>query len=257
MFSPAGFTHAIVRAPGPNFAAGITTVDLGQPQYELVLAQHAAYVTTLQQLGLMVIALPALPNHPDAYFVEDTAVITTEVAVIANMGAKARQGEEQAMVPVLAQYRKLAHIELPGTFDGGDVLVVNNHCLIGLSERTNECGARQLGETLTQYGFRWDAILVGAGLHFKSSVNYVGNNTLLIDQAFVDHPAFACYDKIVIDRDEVYAANTLFINDHLLMPAGFPKTKQKLASLGYPIIELETSELRKMDGGLTCLSLRF
>ena len=257
MFSPAGFTHAIVRAPGPNFAAGITTVDLGQPQYELVLAQHAAYVTTLQQLGLTVIALPALSNHPDAYFVEDTAVITAEVAVIANMGAAARQGEEQAMAPILAQYRKLAHIELPGTFDGGDVLVVNQHCLIGLSERTNEWGARQLGETLAPYGFRWDAIPVGAGLHFKSSVNYVGNNTLLIDEAFVEHPAFAGYEKIVIDADEVYAANTLFINKHLLMPAGFPKTKQKLTALGYPIIELETSELRKMDGGLTCLSLRF
>ena len=257
MFSPAGFTHAIVRAPGPNFAAGITTVDLGQPQYELVLAQHAAYVTTLQQLGLTVITLPALPNHPDAYFVEDTAVITGEVAVIANMGARARQGEEQAMAPILAQYRRLAHIDLPGTFDGGDVLVVNHHCLIGLSERTNASGARQLGETLAAYGFRWDAIPVGAGLHFKSSVNYVGNNTLLIDRAFVDHPAFAGYEKIVIDADEVYAANTLFINDHLLMPAGFPKTKQKLTALGYPSIELETTELRKMDGGLTCLSLRF
>jgi dimethylargininase len=256
MFSPAGFTHAIVRAPGPNFAGGITTVDLGLPQYELVLAQHAAYVATLQQLGLTVIALPALPNHPDAYFVEDTAVITTEVAVIANMGAAARQGEEQAMASVLARYRKLAHIDQPGTFDGGDVLVVEKHCMIGLSERTNESGARQLGETLASYGYRWDAIPVGAGLHFKSSVNYVGKNTLLIDAAFVDHPAFAGYDKLVIDADEVYAANTLWVNEHLL-PTGFPKTKAQVTALGLPIIELETSELRKMDGGLTCLSLRF
>lgn len=174
-----------------------------------------------------------------------------EVAVIANMGVPARQGEAQAMAPVLAQYRRLTHIDLPGTFDGGDVLVVNNHCMIGLSERTNECGARQLGETLAAYGYRWAAIPVGAGLHFKSSVNYVGNNTLLIDRAFVDHPAFAGYEKIVIDADEVYAANTLLINDHLLTPAGFPKTKQKLTALGYPIIELETSEMRKMDGGLS------
>lgn len=257
MFSPQGFTHAIVRQPGPNFAAGITTAELGKPKYELVLAQHQAYVATLQKLGLSVIELEPLFDHPDAYFVEDTAVIVPEVAVIANMGAPARQGEAPAMAPVLAHYRPLAHIALPGTFDGGDVLVVNDHCMIGLSERTNEAGARQLGERLAQYGYQWDAIPVGAGLHFKSSVNYVGNNTLLLDAAFVEHPAFARYAKLVINPDEGYAANTLFINGHLLMPAGFPKTKQQLTMLGEPIIELETSELRKMDGGLTCLSLRF
>ncbi len=257
MFSPAGFTHAIVRTPGPNFAAGITTVDLGAPRYDRLLPQHAAYVATLKALGLTVTELAPLPDHPDAYFVEDTAVITPEVAVIANMGAPARQGEEQAMAPVLAQYRELAYIALPGTFDGGDVLVVGNHCMIGLSARTNVAGAQQLGETLARYGYRWDAIPVGAGLHFKSSVNYVGRNTLLIDTAFVEHPAFTGYAKLIIDADEVYAANTLFVNDHLLTPAGFPKTKQKLSALGYPIIELETSEMRKMDGGLTCLSLRF
>jgi len=257
MFSSAGFTHALVRTPGPNFAAGITTVALGAPNYAVVLAQHAAYVTTLQALGLTVVTLDPLPAHPDAYFVEDTAVIAPEVAVIANMGAPARQGEEQAMASVLAGYRQLAYIALPGTFDGGDVLVVGNHCMIGLSERTNALGAQQLGETLARYGYRWDAIPVGAGLHFKSSVNYVGRNTLLIDQAFVDHPAFTGYEKLIIDTDEVYAANTLFANDHLLMPAGFPKTKQKLSALGYPLIELATSEMRKMDGGLTCLSLRF
>jgi dimethylargininase len=257
MFSAAGFTHAIVRKPGPNFADGITTADLGRPDYTAVLEQHAAYVTTLQRLGVAVVELDPLPNHPDAHFVEDTAVIVPEVAVIANMGAPARQGEERAMASVLAAYRPLAHIALPGTFDGGDVLVVEKHCMIGLSERTNESGARQLGETLASYGYRWDAIPVGAGLHFKSSVNYVGRNTLLIDQAFVDHPAFAGYDKLVIDPDEVYAANTLWINEHLLMPAGFPKTKAQLTTLGLPIIELETSELHKMDGGLTCLSLRF
>lgn len=257
MFSDAGFTHAIVRTPGPNFADGITTVDLGRPDYALVLQQHAAYTATFQRLGVTVIELDPLPEHPDAHFVEDTAVIVPEVAVIANMGAPARQGEEQAIRPVVAEYRPLAHITLPGTFDGGDVLVVEKHCMIGVSERTNEAGARQLGETLAQYGYDWDAVPVGAGLHFKSSVNYIGKNTLLIDEAFVDHPAFAPYRKIVIDPDEVYAANTLWINDHLLMPAGFPKTKEKLMVLDLPIIELETSELRKMDGGLTCLSLRF
>lgn len=257
MFCAAGFTHAIVRKPGPNFAEGLTTVDLGTPDYATVRNQHATYVATLQQLGVTVIELDPLPDHPDAHFVEDTAVIVPEVAVIARMGALARQGEEQAMAPVLAHYRPLVPIEPPGTFDGGDVLIVEKHCMIGISERTNEDGARQLGEALARYGYRWDAIPVGAGLHFKSSVNYMGKNTLLLDAAFVDHPAFARYDRLIIDPEEVYAANTLWINGHLLMPKGFPTTKQTLAMLGLPIIELETSELRKMDGGLTCLSLRF
>ncbi|MCB0189137.1 MAG: hypothetical protein KDE31_32935, partial [Caldilineaceae bacterium] len=120
MFSAAGFTHAIVRTPGPNFADGITTAALGKPDYDLVLKQHAAYIATLQQLGLTVVELDPLLDHPDAHFVEDTAVIVPEVAVIANMGASARQGEEQAIAPVLAEYRPLVHIDLPGTFDGGD-----------------------------------------------------------------------------------------------------------------------------------------
>ncbi|MEZ4866804.1 MAG: arginine deiminase family protein [Caldilineaceae bacterium] len=251
------FTHAVVRSPGPNFADGLTTADLGVPNYALVCAQHAAYVATLKRLGLTLIELDPLPNHPDAYFVEDTAVIVPEVAVLANMGAPARQGEEQAMAPILARYREVARIDWPGTFDGGDVLVVGKHCMVGLSERTNAVGARQLGETLARYGYHWDALPVEAGLHFKSSVNYVGKNTLLISEEFAAHPAFASYEKLLIDPDEVYAANTLWLNDHLLTPTGFPSTKRQLESLGYPIIELETSEMRKMDGGLTCLSLRF
>ncbi|MBX3015992.1 MAG: hypothetical protein KF832_31010, partial [Caldilineaceae bacterium] len=216
------FTHAIVRMPGPNFGDGLTTADLGTPHYALVLAQHAAYVAALRTLGLTVIELPALADYPDAYFVEDTAVITPEVAVLARPGASARQGEAQAMAPVLAQYRTVLPVDWPGTLDGGDVLVVDKHCLIGLSERTNEAGARQLGEHLAPYGYRWDMIPVAAGLHFKSSVNYVGRHTLLITADFAEHPALAGYDKLIIDPGECYAANTLLMNDQLLTPAGFP-----------------------------------
>ncbi|MEZ4620580.1 MAG: arginine deiminase family protein [Caldilineaceae bacterium] len=159
MFSAAGFTHAIVRKPGPNFADGITTADLGKPDYKLVCQQHAAYVATLQQLSITVVELEPLLTHPDAHFVEDTAVIVAEVAVIANMGAPARQGEEKAMAQVLAAYRTLVHIDLPGTFDGGDVLIVEKHCMIGISQRTNETGARQLGDD-------WQT-MVTAGMRFR------------------------------------------------------------------------------------------
>ncbi|HBX68664.1 MAG TPA: amidinotransferase [Chloroflexi bacterium] len=251
------FSTAITRKPGENFAQGITTSHLGAPNYVRMLAQHAAYTQTLQQLGLTVIELEALPAYPDAYFVEDVAVITPEVAVITNPGAAARNGEQQHIESVLAQFRKIDRIQPPGTLDGGDVLMVGQHFFIGISERTNRAGAEQLGSILQRYGNTWAAIPVGAGLHLKSSVNWIGGNTLLIGAAFRDHPALDGFRQIQVDPAEEYACNTLWINGVLLTPAGFPKTREQLETLGLPIIELEISEAQMMDGGLTCMSLRF
>lgn len=251
------FTHAVTRKPGPDFGQGLTSSDLGAPDFALMQEQHAAYVAALHALGLEVIELEALPAYPDAYFVEDVAVVTPDVAVITRPGADARRGEQTPMEPVLARHRLIACIEAPGTLDGGDVLMVGKHFFIGISERTNEAGATQLGQILERYGNSWTAVPVAAGLHFKSDVNYVGRNTLLVTERFADRPELAGYDKIVVDADEMYAANTLLVNGRLIMPAGFPKTKQKLADWGADIIELDVSEAHKMDGGLTCMSLRF
>ncbi len=223
----------------------------------MLLKQHEAYLETLKSCGLEVTLLDPLPDYPDAYFVEDTAVVTPDVAVITNPGAEARRGEKDFMAAVLARFRKIEHIKAPGTVDGGDVLQVDNHFFIGLSERTNEEGAGQLGRILQSFGNTWVTIPVGAGLHFKSSVNYVGRNTLLVTPDFAEQGQFSGYDKIVLEKIEAYAANTLLVNDRLLTPAGFPTTRQKLEGLGYEIIELETSEVHKMDGGLTCMSIRF
>jgi dimethylargininase len=252
------FTQAIVRKPGPNFAQGITT-SLGSepPDYNLILRQHAAYIETLKSLGLEVIVLDPLPDYPDAHFVEDTAVVTADIAVITNPGADARKGEEKSMAQVLAGYRKIEQIHPPGTVDGGDVLQVGNHFFIGRSERTNKEGTEQLGHILQRYGNTWTTIPVRAGLHFKSSVNYVGKGTLLVTEDFAEHEKLKGFDVIVVDRPEAHAANTLHVNDHLLTPGGFPGTRMKLEVLGLRIIELDTSEVRKMDGGLTCMSIRF
>ena len=252
------FTHAIARKPGPNFAQGITTaVNEESPKYETLVNQHKEYISTLKSIGLEVILLNALPDHPDAYFVEDTAVVATDVAVITNPGADARKGEEETIVPVLAQYRKTEKIRPPGTVDGGDILQVGKHFFIGVSERTNHEGAGQLSHILKRYGYTCTIVAVGEGLHFKSSVNYVGQNTLLVTEDFSENAQFEGYDTIVVDSIESYAANTLFINDHLLVPRGYPDTRKKLEMLDLKIIELDTSEVRKMDGGLTCMSLRF
>jgi len=252
------FTRAIVRKPGKNFAQGLTTAaNDDSPNYKILVKQHEAYISVLRSIGLEVILLDALPDHPDAYFVEDTAVVTADVAVITNPGADARKGEEKTIAPVLAQYCKTEKIRHPGTVDGGDVLQVGKHFFIGVSERTNQEGADQLGRILGGYGYTWATIAVGAGLHFKSSVNYVGKNTLLVTQSFDGHEQLKGYDTIVVDRSESYAANTLFVNDHLLIPRGYPDTRKKLDALKMEIIELDTSEVRKMDGGLTCMSIRF
>jgi dimethylargininase len=251
------FTHAITRLPGSNFDEGLTTANLGRPNYQLILQQHYAYRQALLSLGLDVIILPAESAYPDAYFVEDPAIITPSIAVITRPGAPSRQGEEITLEPFIGYYRPVFHIQPPGTVDGGDVLIVGDHFLIGLSERTNPEGASQLAALLEGAGYTSETVPVAAGLHLKSDVNYVGKDTLLVTKSLADYPAFAGYEKIILAGEEEYAANTLWVNDTLIMPKGFPKTHTGLAGLGLRIIELDVSEVQKMDGGLTCMSLRF
>ncbi|CAB1057552.1 NG,NG-dimethylarginine dimethylaminohydrolase 1 (EC [Olavius sp. associated proteobacterium Delta 1] len=251
-------SHAITRKPCENFARGLTTTVSSEPaDYGLMLKQHDAYLEALSAAGLEVIVLDPQPEYPDAHFVEDTAVVTSDVAVITIPGADTRKGEEESIIPFLAEFRKIERIQPPGTVDGGDVLQVGNHFFIGISERTNQEGAGQLGRILQGYGNTWTTVAVGAGLHFKSSVNYVGQNTLLVTSDFTAREQLQGYDQIVLDSAEAYAANTLLVNEHLLIPAGYPVTRKQLETLGLNMIELEVSELRKMDGGLTCMSLRF
>ena len=251
------FSNAIVRKPGIDFSQGITTGKGGIPDYPTMLAQHQAYSAALRSLGLEVNVLEPLSGFPDAYFVEDAAILTSQVAVITHPGASERRGEVDSIATVLSKYRRTVRIEPPGTLEGGDVLMVESHFLIGVSARTNQEGARQLGIILEEYGCTWTPVPVGAGLHLKSSVNYVGKDTLLVAAEFDQRPELAGYTRLVIDSAEEYAANILFANEQLIIPMGFPKTRRQLASLGFPILELEVSEARKMDGGLTCMSLRF
>jgi dimethylargininase len=251
------FTHAITRKPGRNFSGGITTSTLGQPDYLLMVAQHQCYVNTLRSLGLQVQELEPLSAYPDAYFVEDVAVVFPEAAVITRPGAPARRGEEDPIQPVLEQWRKPYRIQAPGTLDGGDVLMVGKHFFIGISKRSNKEGAEQLGSIVSQYGYTWTPMPLEKGLHFKSYVNMIGYNILLVTESYAHHPHLETYKKVVVDNNEDYSANTLLVNDYLITPAGFPGTSAKLKALGMPIIELDISEARKMDGALTCLSLRF
>ncbi len=253
----ATFSCAIVRMPSPTVAQGITSSDLGPADYATMLQQHLSYTAVLRSLGLKIIKLPSLPDFPDAHFVEDVAVITTEVAVITRPGAEQRRGETEHIRAALAEHRPLAEIKEPGTLDGGDVLRIDRTFYVGISGRTNEAGVQQLQAILSEFGYEVVPVPLEAGLHLKSDVNYIGRNTLLLTERWVDNALFAGYEQIVVPAAETYAANTLLVNGRLLTPMGFQETHAALREAGFDILEISISEAEKMDGGLSCLSLRF
>jgi dimethylargininase len=255
------FKHAIVRLPGSNFAQGLTTADLGVPRYDQVQQQHARYCDALQACGLTLTTLDADTNHPDATFVEDTAVLTARSAVLTRLGARSRGGEVMAMRPILRGFfSTTVEIEAPGTLDGGDICEAEQHFFVGLSHRTNEEGARQLAAHLTREGYTSSLVDIrgmNSFLHLKSGVSYIGDNTLVVMEEMAGHEMFADYELIRVARDESYAANCVRVNGRVLVAAEFPRLTGELAVRGFHPLELEMTEFQKMDGGLSCLSLRF
>lgn len=260
------FTHAIVRQPGRSLANGITSApELGRPIYEKALAQHDAYRAALESCGLEVTVLPALEEFPDSCFVEDTAVVTRCGAIIDNPGAPSRNGEAAAMEPTLRQFfdnDHIARITNPGTLEGGDVMMVGDHFYAGRSARTNAEGIAQFVEILKGWGLSGSEVPLREVLHLKTGVNYLGLNkagerVLLVAGEFVDRPDFAAFRRIVVPEEEAYAANSLWVNGTVIVPSGYPRVLAAIQEAGFPTIEVDTSEYRKVDGGLSCLSLRF
>jgi dimethylargininase len=255
------FSKAIVRPPYENFADGLTSVDLGVPVFEIALAQHRAYCEALVRCGLSLIEVEPDPQYPDSTFVEDTAILTERCAVITRPGAPSRKGETRSMTETLSRhYDKLDHVQPPGTIDGGDVCQIENHFLIGISDRTNEAGAQQLSEHLEAAGFTSSHINIRGTdglLHLKSGISYLGDNRVLVTDALVREKRLERYELVRVPKGEEYAANCIRVNDHVLFAACYPKLRAQLQALGYNLIEVEMSEFQKMDGGLSCLSLRF
>jgi len=255
------FSKAIVRVPGGNFASGLTTVDLGAVDFERALQQHKAYCEALESCGLDLTRLAADERYPDSTFVEDTAVLTVRGAVITRPGAASRLGEIESIAPVLReQYRELHSILEPGTVDGGDVCEAGEHFFIGISQRTNEHGANQLARLLESFGHTSSLIDIrGISniLHLKSGLAYLCGRRLVVIEALRSHKAFSGYELVRLNSAEEYAANCLSLNGRVLIADGFPAMKQELDHLGYQTLALDMSEFQKMDGGLSCLSLRF
>ncbi len=255
------FTKAIVRPPAPNFSEGLTTAGLGAPDHESALRQHEAYCAALSHAGLVVTELAPDSAHPDSTFVEDTAVLTNRCAVITRPGAPSRSGEVESMRLTLENlFPDPVSVEAPGTVDGGDVCEAGGHFFIGLSERTNEAGAQQLSDLLKPYSYTCSFVDIRRTeglLHLKSGLAYLGEGRLVVSEALAGRAEFAGFDLVTVDAAESYAANCVRVNELVLVAAGYPAFSGKLRELGYQTIELDMTEFQKMDGGLSCLSLRF
>jgi dimethylargininase len=225
------------------------TIDL-----PLAVEQHRTYCATLRDLGLEVIALPPDELHPDACFVEDTAVIHERKALICRAGVESRRGEEDSIADILGQYLSLRRAVAPATVEGGDVVHLEDRLLSGLSQRTNSEGVRQMGEWL---GVRVDTVEDPDMMHLKSHVTYLGRGFAIATREYASNPSLKGYEVIVVPEGDEYAADTLTIDDTVLMPARRERAHELVRKAGFKVIALDVSEMEKCDGALTCLSLIF
>ncbi len=256
------FTKAIVRLPGENFSQGLTmSAAPSGPDFRKALEQHAAYRRALAACGVEVIVMSADDRYPDGTFVEDTFVIAERVAIATRPGAKTRRGEVESVAQAVSGLRlRVERIEAPGTVDGGDICQVDDHFLIGLSGRTNEAGAAQLAAILARYQYTSSTLDIRRHpslLHLKSGIAYLGERRFLTAPGFPPTEGLAHCDRIEVAADEIYAANAVRVNAEVFIAAGFAALAGTLDKLGYRLRPLDMSEFAKMDGGLSCLSLRF
>ena len=248
------FSHVIIRRPGRSLSDGITSApELGRPIYERAIEEHHDYEHALEQCGVDVTVLPALEQYPDSCFVEDPAVIT-------HPGAESRNGEKDEIEPVVRRFFDDEHVKRissPGTLDGGDVMMVGDHFYVGRSARTNEEGIRQFAEILEGWGLSCSEVPLEEVLHLKTGVNYIEDGNMLVSGEFVDKPEFAQYNRVVVPEEEAYGANCIWVNGTVIVAEGYPTVLKAVQDLGYRTLVVDTSEYRKVDGGLSCLSLRF
>ncbi|MCO6545769.1 MAG: dimethylarginine dimethylaminohydrolase family protein [Gilliamella sp.] len=253
------FNHIIARTPAKSLINGLTSANLGKPDYQKALDQHNYYIRALQQCDVDITILPPDERFPDSVFVEDTVLCTPHCAIITRPGAESRREETEIIADTIERFypNKVERITVPGTVEAGDIMMVENHYYIGLSARTNQAGANQMIAILEKYGLTGSVVKLEKVLHLKTGLAYLENNNLLAAGEFITKPEFQCFNIIEIPEQESYAANCIWVNGHVIMPMGYPTTKAKIEKLGYQVIEVDTSEYQKIDGGVSCMSLRF
>lgn len=254
------FKNVIVRRPCRSILNGISSDHSGTPDYELALKQHDCYMEALKKCGVAVTVLEANDEYPDSCFVEDVALCTKKCAIITRPGAMSRRGE--SVLPDMKEalekfFTNIESITEPGTVEAGDIMMVGDHFYIGESARTNKEGALQMIAILEKYGLTGSIVPLKEVLHLKTGLSYMENNNLLVSGEFLSSPEFEKYNRVAIEPAESYSANCIWVNDTVIVPEGYPKTKEAIENLGYKTLVVDTSEFRKIDGGLSCLSLRF
>jgi dimethylargininase len=253
------FTHAITRRPGLSITQGLRAVDVGTPDHELFLSHHADYVAALESTGAQVTTLDALEDYPDSVFVEDAALCLPEGAVVLRPGAPSRLGEAEQMAPVLEKfYSDVRRIQGPGYIDGGDILTVEREILVGTSARTDTAGIEELRALVSDWGYTVRELQTPPDvLHFKTDCSLLDEQTILATKRLADSGCFEGYKVILVAEGEEPCANAIRFNDLVIMPAGFPKTQEAVQTAGYTVKTVGNSEAAKVDGGMSCLSLRF
>ena len=247
---------AITRDISPRFnECEITHIDRTPIDVSVAQEQHHGYVQAIKDLGYAILELPAEADLPDSVFVEDTAVILPEVALITKPGADSRKPETESITQALRPYRELVSIEAPGSLDGGDVLVLGKNIYVGLSTRSNVDAVNQMNQLLGKYGYKTQGVETHGCLHLKTAVTRVDDKTLLINRKWVDVENFEGFDLIDVDESEPFAANCLPMADSIIFPVAFPKTSEKLAARGYKLKPVVVDELAKAEGAVTCCSL--
>jgi dimethylargininase len=252
------FNKALARAPSRSVVQGLRAVDTGTPNYEGVLAEHAAYVKALEAGGVAVEVLPPSEDYPDSVFVEDTALVFSDVAIQLRPGAATRAGEAAEIAPVLARRFERVLMLGRGTAEGGDILTTARGVFIGCSARTNAEGARALAELLGTIGLKGMPVETPRGvLHFKSDCSLLDEDTVLCTGRLAASGVFEGFRVVLTPDGEEAAANALRVNDRVLMSAGYPRAADALSALGFDVVTLATSEIAKIDAGLSCMSLRW
>ncbi|MES0884002.1 dimethylarginine dimethylaminohydrolase family protein [Roseibium sp. SCP14] len=253
------FTHAITRRPGNSIVEGLREIDTGAPDLEIFLSHHADYVAALEATGAHVTVLDALEEFPDSVFVEDAALCLPEGAIAMRPGAPSRLAEASAMVPSLQEfYEEVFIIDGSGFIDGGDILTTEREILVGTSARTNSAGIEELRSLVGRWNYSVRELKTPEGvLHFKTDCSLLDEETILSTRRLANTGCFDGYRVIHVADGEEACANAIRFNELVLMPDGFPKTEETLLKAGYNLRKIGNSESAKLDGGMSCLSLRF
>jgi dimethylargininase len=253
-YSPIAITRQV--SPAIN-QCELTHIERKLIDYERARSQHKQYEDALYALGLNVISLDAEPDLPDSVFVEDTALVLDECAIMLNPGASSRRPEVASIEKALAPYRDIFHIQPPGTVDGGDILTVGRMIYVGISSRSTENAIEQMKVILEPRNYQIRAVRVTGCLHLKSAVTQVGEDILLVNPEWVSKNDFPGMKFIEIDPSEPYAANAVLVDETIIYPSSFPKTQAKLEAAGIRMIIVDADELAKAEGAVTCCSLVF